>query len=288
MKSRCTAAFLIVLFYSYLWSAQTVGSAGAPGRLLEVDESQIYYQECGTGTEAVVLLHDGVVNSAVWDDVWPEFCKRFHTIRYDRRGYGKSPVTKKPYYEADDLAALLHDRKISKAAIVASSHGGQVAMEFALRYPAQVHELVLVGPGVTGFPYSERFIMRDRRLGQSDKIEELIDASVRDPYLIVAGHDAARKRLHDLLGASPQDLTHDDMPLPEKPIFPNVRQLKMPTLVLIGSGDIADNEAVAGALVVTIPNAQRIVVPDAGHLMYLEKPHEFFGLVYKFLTLHGW
>lgn len=74
----------------------------------------------------------------------------------------------------------------------------------------------------------------------------------------------ARKRVHDLLVASPQDLTHDDIPLPEKPIFPNVRQLKMPTLVLIGSGDIADNEAVAGALVGTMPNAQGIVVPERG------------------------
>ena len=78
------------------------------------------------------------------------------------------------------------------------------------------------------------------------------------------------------------------MPLPEKPIFPNIRQLKMPTLVLIGSGDIADNEAVAGALVVTIPNAQRIVVPQTGHLMYLEKPQEFFSIIDKSLTLHGW
>jgi pimeloyl-ACP methyl ester carboxylesterase len=283
---------VLLLVFSLLASTLSIAQNPKPtntnGGYVDVDGSRLFYQECGTGAEAVVLLHDGVVNSAVWDHVWPEFCKHFHSIRYDRRGYGKSPVTKKPYYEADDLAALLRDRKISKAAIVASSHGGQVAMEFALRYPDEVKQLVLVGPGVTGFPYSEHFIMRDRGLSQSSKVEELIDASVRDQYLIVAGHDAARKRLHDLLAASPQDLTHDDMPLPEKPIFPAVRQLRMPTLVLIGSGDIADNEAVAGALVVTIPNAQRIVVPDTGHLMYLEKPQEFFGLVNKFLTLHGW
>ena len=50
----------------------------------------------------MVLLHDGVVNSAVWDDVFPTFCKQFHAIRYDRRGCGRSPTTTKPYYEADD------------------------------------------------------------------------------------------------------------------------------------------------------------------------------------------
>jgi len=285
----CTALLALSLIGSTLSIEQTAKPTAVPrGAYVDVDGSRLYYEECGTGAEAVVLLHDGVVDSAVWDDVWPAFCKRFHTLRYDRRGYGRSPVTKKPYYEADDLAALLRDRRIRKAALVASSHGGQVAMEFALRYPVDVSELILVGPGATGFPYSLHFIMRDRGLSQSNKVEDLIEASVRDPYLTVPGHDAARKRLHDLLAASPQDLTHDDMPLPEKPIFPNVQQLQMPTLVLIGSGDIADNEAVAGALVVTIPNALRIVVPDTGHLMYLEKPGAFYAIVSKFLTLHGW
>ena len=79
-------------------------------------------------------LHDGVVNSAVWDDVWPAFCKQFHAIRYDRRGYGRSPATTKPYHEADDMAALFADRRVSQAALVASSHGGNVALSFALRY----------------------------------------------------------------------------------------------------------------------------------------------------------
>ena len=68
-----------------------------------------------------------------------------------------------------------------------------------------------------------------------------MDSSTRDPYLIVPGHDAARKHLHDLLTAAPQDLTHDDMPLPEKPVFPRVQEIRVPTLVLIGAGDIADN-----------------------------------------------
>src|ERR1700727_2978708 len=132
-------------------SAQTAGTATALGAFVEVDGARLHYEECGSGPKAVILLHDGVVNSAVWDDLWPSFCKQFHTIRYDRRGYGYSPVTTKPYYEADDLAALLRDRKIAHAALVASSHGGEVALNFALRYTALVSDLVLVGPGATGF-----------------------------------------------------------------------------------------------------------------------------------------
>lgn len=70
-----------------------VPSAAGPGNFLDVDGSKIYYEECGAGPEAVVLIHDGIAHSVVWDAVWPAFCKQFHTIRYDRRGYGRSPAT---------------------------------------------------------------------------------------------------------------------------------------------------------------------------------------------------
>jgi pimeloyl-ACP methyl ester carboxylesterase len=150
-----------------------------------------------------------------------------------------------------------------------------------------VSHLVLIGPAATGFPYSEWFLMLQRAEMQSSKVEDLISASTRSTYLIAPGHDAARKRLHDILAASPQDLTHDDMPLPEKPTFPSVQELRMPTLILVGSSDAADNHAAAGALVMAIPGAVRVVVPETGHLMYLEKPNEFFSVVSSFLNAHG-
>src|ERR1700722_4933062 len=235
-RSHAALLFFFFLPGTAVTSARSQNPTTVRGAFIDIGGQRLHYEECGSGPNAVVLMHDGVVNSSVWDDVWPAFCKRFHTIRYDRRGYGLSPAATKPYYEADDLAALLHDRKIAHAALVASSHGGGVALDFALRYTAFVSDLVLVGPAATGFPNSEHFIMREQANSQSDKPQDLIDASVRDPFLIVPGHDAARKRLRELLTASPQDLTHADMPLPEKPNFPYVRELRMPTLILIGSG----------------------------------------------------
>jgi len=68
---------------------QSANPATASGGFVEVDGSKLYYEECGTGPDAVVLLHDGLANSAVWDGIWPAFCKRYHTIRYDRRGFGR-------------------------------------------------------------------------------------------------------------------------------------------------------------------------------------------------------
>ena len=284
MKTYASTLLFILILRVGLLSAQTASPTIPPASFVEVDGSRLYYEECGTGPKAVVLLHDGVVNSAIWDDVWPTFCKQFHVIRYDRRGYGRSPATKKPYFEADDVAALLGDRKVSQAALVASSHGGNIALSFALRYPAQVSELVLIGPEAEGFPYSEHFVMAQVAFqGAKDPTE----VRVQNTYFILPGNDAAREHLRRLLKASPQDHKHNDMPLPEKPTFPYVQDLRVPTLILIGSGDIADNQAVVGALVMAIPGAARVVVPDTGHLLYLEKPEIFSSLVSGFLNSHG-
>src|SRR5262249_40965736 len=89
-----------------------------------VQGSNIYYEECGSAAvQTVVLIHDGVVDSAVWDDVWPQFCASFHTIRYDRPGFGRSPENTTSHSEVDDLLGLLQHLRVTHAVLVGSSHG---------------------------------------------------------------------------------------------------------------------------------------------------------------------
>src|ERR1700736_2000179 len=109
-KTRLPTVLALVLTACGQAIAQASGAtpAPAPGSFIVGEGSKLYYEECGTGAEAVVLIHDGIAHSAVWDDVWPDFCKHFHTIRYDRRGYGRTPAATAAYTETEDLAALLH------------------------------------------------------------------------------------------------------------------------------------------------------------------------------------
>jgi len=46
----------------FVIASQTVASG--PGSFVEIAGSKLYYEECGTGAQTVVLVHDGVVNSA--------------------------------------------------------------------------------------------------------------------------------------------------------------------------------------------------------------------------------
>jgi 3-oxoadipate enol-lactonase len=248
--------------------ASQAGASG-PGSFVEVDVSTLYYEECGTAPRTVVLVHDGVVNSAVWDDVWPEFCKHFHHIRYDRRGYGRSPAATTWYSETDDLLSLLHHLKLSRVALVGSSHGGELSIDFTLAHPEMVQQRVLVGAVVSGMPYSEHFLDRGKHafelLGKGD-LKGAISEWSKDKYLIAPGNDAARKRLFDLLSANPQDMQHPEYLLRNKPSLPRLHEIHVPTLILTGDADIPDVHAHAGAIEAGISNARRVVLAGTGIL----------------------
>jgi 3-oxoadipate enol-lactonase len=291
MKNPCgvflrAALLLTLLLGSPAWPQATSTPPSGPGSFLQVDGSKIYYEECGTAAQTVVLVHDGVLDSAVWNDVWPEFCKHFHTIRYDRRGYGRSPVSNTWHLATDDLANLLRHLKVRHAAVVGSSHGGEISINFILDHPEIVQQLVLVGAVVGGMPYSQHFFDRgealDKPLEKGD-VQGAIVAASKDKYLIAPGNDAAKKRMADLLSASPQDLTHRELELRPKPALPHLHEIRVPTLILVGDADIPDVHAHAGAIEAGIPRAHRLVVKDVGHLMYLEKPAEFSRLVISFI-----
>ena len=260
--------------------------ASIPGTFLNVENGKIYYEECGSGPQTVVLVHDGVLDSAVWNDVWPEFCRHFHTIRYDRRGYGHSPTATEWYLATDDLTALLRHLKVAHAAVVGSSHGGEISINFALDHPEIVQQLVLVGAVVGGMPYSKHFLDRGNALGkplEKGDVQGAIAAAVKDKYLIAPGHDAAKKRMADLLAARPQDMTHADFELAPMPALPRLHEIAAPTLLVTGDADIPDVHAHAGAIEAGIRGSRRIVLNNAGHLPYLELPDEFSKIVVNFI-----
>jgi 3-oxoadipate enol-lactonase len=285
-EMRCAEA-IVLLAAALLGNPPAQGQNVSPqGSFLEVDGAKLYYEECGSAPQLVVLVHDGVLDSAAWDDVWPEFCKHFHTIRYDRRGYGRSSVATQRYYAADDLGAILHHLKLKRVAIVGSSHGGEISINFTLDHPEMVEQLVLVGAVVGVMPYTKHFLERGDALGkplEKGDIKGAIAAATKDKYLTAPGSDAARKRMADILLASPQDLTHPELELPVKAALPRLREIHIPTLLLVGDADIPDVHAHAGAIEAGIPRARRVVINDVGHLMYLEKPAEFSRIVIEFL-----
>lgn len=272
-----------------LWPALLLlATTPAWAEFVEVPGGKLWYESRGEGP-ALVLLHDGFVPSATWDDQMPAFSRLFRTIRYDRRGYGKSESNREPYSHLDDLAAFLDALKIDRAVLVGCDNGARLALDYALAHPDRVSALVLSGPVVSGLPFSEHFLRRGndnfKPLIQNQDVAGMIDAWVRDPYETDPANTRARERLRELLktSVSPLITGFPDSRPPDQPAAGRLGEIRVPTLIVAGASDIADIHAQAGALEAGIPGARRVVLAGAGHLAHLEKPELFNETVLGFL-----
>jgi alpha-beta hydrolase superfamily lysophospholipase len=116
---------------------------------VRVDGAELYYEVVGEG-RTLVLLHDGLLDRRVWDDQFVAFSRLYRTIRYDRRGYGKSSAPDRPFSDVSDLQRLLRHLGTAQAYLLGMSNGGKVALELALEHPEMAAALVLVGPSLGG------------------------------------------------------------------------------------------------------------------------------------------
>ena len=90
----------------------------------------------------LVLLHSGVCDRRMWDAQWPVLIDAgYRLVRCDFRGFGATPVADRPYNDAEDVLELLDALGIGRAALVASSYGGTVALGVrrALAGPGERH-----------------------------------------------------------------------------------------------------------------------------------------------------
>jgi 3-oxoadipate enol-lactonase len=246
---------------------------------LDVSGSKIYYEEGGSGP-AIVLLHDGLLSSAAWDEVWQPLAAKYRVIRYDRRGYGRSDPATGAFSPVEDLAKVLAHLKVEHALIVGSSSGGALASDFAIVHPEMVDGLVLIGPVLHGMEFSAGFRERaDRNNEPMERgdVEAWAKNWSHDKFLIAGPNEKARRKIYEELVANAEKLKNYDASLEEKlspPASKRLAEIKAPTSIVEGEADMADVHAHCDAIKTGIPKSERIVVPGAAHLIQLEKPDE--------------
>ena len=143
-----------------IWPSRATTRMPEPERgFAEVNGALLYYEKVGAGP-AVVFIHDIGEDRRVWDAQMALFAPRYTVVRYDMRGWGRSPLTPGVYRHAEDLATLLRTLHIEQAAVVGFRKGANVAVEYALDHPENVNALVLVQPFMSWFiPTSGQLIV---------------------------------------------------------------------------------------------------------------------------------
>jgi pimeloyl-ACP methyl ester carboxylesterase len=284
------AAALTFSVSAFCWAQLDPAPDKASGNYLDVGKARLYYEQCGASGASLVLLHDGLLHSITWDDVWRPLCANYRVLRYDRRGYGRSTATTAPFAPEDDLYQLMRALKMDRAILVGNSSGAGLALDFALAHPEMAEGLLLIGPVVHGMPSSAYFVERGSKnsapMNRND-VAATAENWSKDRFLISGGHAEARKKLYDALLKNPQNLkTGGQFEIrPSPPTVLRLSQIQAPALLIVGDADIADVIAYAGAIEAALPVVWFEVWKDTGHLVQLERPDELVARLNTFVSL---
>ena len=123
--------------------------------MVAVDGGEVWTDDSAGGGPPVVLLHPGIGDSRIWDPVLPALTASRRIIRYDARGFGRSAAPTVKFSLLADLITVLDHLGLDRVAIVGCSQGGGSALSLALEHPARVSALVLLCPGIPGYPWPE-------------------------------------------------------------------------------------------------------------------------------------
>ncbi|MEV5598828.1 alpha/beta fold hydrolase [Streptomyces sp. NPDC052496] len=266
-------------------------------RTAEVDGITITYEDTGGaagGGETVLLIHGHPFDHTMWAPQTAALAAAGHRVLVpDLRGYGASQVvpgiTRLETFTAD-LAALLDHLGVPDRIVLGGlSMGGQIAMEYARRFPGRLRALVLADTFAqpeTPEGHRDRNAMADRLLreGMRGYTEEVLDKMV-SPRTVAARPAVAEHVRRMMLGTPPEGAAAALRGRAERPDYTEaLTRLAVPALVVVGRDDTYTPVADAEFLCARIPHADLTVVEDAAHLPNLEQPDAFNAALTAFLA----
>ncbi|MEU1401543.1 alpha/beta fold hydrolase [Streptomyces sp. NPDC005728] len=227
----------------------------------------------------LVLLHPGIADARVWEPVLPALTGRYRVIRYDARGFGRSPAPTTAYRQSEDLRRVLDHFGLDRAVLVGSSMGGKTAISFALSDPERVAALGLLVPGVTGYPDLESPELTEQigKLATAGDMDGLLDLSLRT---FAAAGTAPDTRAAELIRASfPGWFSTYGREQEEDPAFERLGELRLPCALLLGEQDTPQVVRCNEAMAARIPGCRLVRAPDCDHLPTLRVPQAVVRLV---------
>jgi len=261
----------------------------------EVNGASIHYEVAGE-RDPLVLVHAGIADSRMWDGQMGVFAQHYKTIRYDMRGFGRTPIVEGPFSHHEDLRGLLDFMGVDRTHLVGCSMGGGAVLDFALEYPERVGNLVLIGSAIGGFrpdfgpPKEWDELVAADEAGDLERISELevgiwVDGPRRSPGEVdPAVRDLVREM--NLIALQNEATELGEEWEPDPPAADRLPDVHAPTLLVVGDEDQPRIFAAADLLERELPNTRRVVMHGTAHLPNMERPVEFNKIALDFLQDH--
>jgi proline iminopeptidase len=218
----------------------------------------------------------------------------------DPRGSGATPPGES--YRLDDYVGDLEELRVELALeqidLLGFSHGGMVAAAYAIEHPGRVRKLVLAG-GLAAVTdelnaEAERFMATKADEPWFARAAGAVRAESSGDYgdpaqlwndmtpLYFSTWDERYRPLVELKELRVEPMAEFSAAPPD--LRDELGRITAPTLVITGRDDFVCGPAAAQPLADGIPGAELVLLDDAGHMTFLERPDAFRAAVEGFLA----
>ncbi|MEO8034542.1 MAG: alpha/beta hydrolase [Acidobacteriota bacterium] len=263
---------------------------------LQVDEHTIYWELFGNGDREIVCLLNGLaMHTQAWYGLLSRLRPDYDVLLWDYPGQGRSTTADVPYSLdrfGSYLLRILDGLGARKIHLVGISYGGFVALEFARQYHERLHTMAISGillSRETLFDMYQELSLRFYA-GGPEAFElytyYMYEKIFGEEFVNTVGESLQKMRqgfydrYHDRTTALVR-LTEAQNPffaaLEER--MPEYRRIATPTLVLAAEDDRVVSPRVQRKITTILPNSRFEIIPESGHVAYLERPELFFPMV---------
>jgi proline iminopeptidase len=273
---------------------------------LKIRDVSLFVEVIGHG-DPLVLMHGGPGLDHVSLTPFRRLADRHTVVLYDHRCNGRStgvPVTSMTWANLTaDADALREELGFERWAVLGHSFGGHVALEYVLRYPERVSQLVLLDTAgdarwsqenaaevLAGRGFSPKTVAVARRFYDGRTApRSFIRAAIR----LVPAYDhrfSLRRLAREMLEGGwrvktrPEALVFGGQMMRGWSVMDRLGEIRVPTLVVAGHDDFLFPPESQALLAAGIPNARLRIIERAGHNPQSERPAETLRAVADFLA----
>ena len=274
-------------------------------KFVDINGVKISYHILGEGYP-LVLLHGFAMYKEFWKGHREEFSKDMQVITVDTRGCGNSEHPAEQFSMellADDVKELLDHLGLDTAHIGGHSFGGNIAQQFALKYPKRLNKLVLMSTfaslpldqsGLEMYKKSQLSFyeakLNDPEKAFWDKMKQRFSRNFfkdmkQNPSKVFHNMFSAEDlmNLEKTYGTSkPQDILNQIYAITTHNTVDRLKDIKNETLILAATKDKIVSKIASELLEEKIPN-NSLVVLNSSHFFMLEEAPAFNSNVLEFL-----
>jgi pimeloyl-ACP methyl ester carboxylesterase len=118
--------------------------------------------------------------------------------------------------------------------------------------------------------------------GLKEKYESTVDLLCRYAYGPLASEEVVRLGREEMVAVGPEVLWGDFMACDRFDVMGSLGEVHLPTLVICGEKDQLTPLKYSQFLVDHIQGARLVTIPEAGHMVMLEKPQETTEAIARF------